>query len=163
EAAEPRPYTKESLEQALHEKLGSEDLKKVTNPLTTTPEMIKWAHELTATATNDFEKGRMLLDALLRHTRNGYGGRRTAQQVFLVWQDKHSSFLCEEYTYLYVALARQVGLKCFYTHVDQDCNGCRLLHACAAVFLGQKCLLADASYNWFGVPHKTYTILNDVE
>jgi tetratricopeptide (TPR) repeat protein len=163
EAVAPQTYTEESLSEALREKLNPEEKKNATNPLAITPEMKKWAHELTAGATNDFEKGRMLLDALSRHTKNGFGGQRTAQEVFLAWQNNNSSFLCEEYTYLYVALAREVGLQCFYSAVYQDCKGRKLLHACPAVFLGKQCLLADPAYYWFGVPHQKYIILNDVE
>jgi tetratricopeptide (TPR) repeat protein len=163
EAVEPKSYTDQSLSQALREKLNPEEMKSVTNPLAMTPDMKKWAHELTAGATNDFEKGRMLLDALARHTKNGFGGQRTAQEVFLAWQNNNSSFLCEEYTYLYVALAREVGLQCFYTAIYQDRKGRKLLHACAAVFLGKQCLLADPAYYWFGVPHQKYIILDDLE
>ena len=163
EAVAPKTYTEEGLTEALREKLNPEEMKNVTNPLAMTPHMKKWAHELTAGATNDFEKGRMLLEALSRHTKNGFGGRRTAQEVFLAWQNNNSSFLCEEYTYLYVALAREVGLQSFYTSVYQDCKGRKLLHACASVFLGKQCLLADPAYYWFGVPHQKYIILNDLE
>jgi len=163
EAVAPQWHTEESLTEALREKLSVEEVKDVTNPLAITPKMIKWAHELTSGATNDFEKGRMLLEALSRHTKNGFGGRRTAREVFLAWPDNHSSFLCEEYTYLYIALAREVGLKCFYTDVHQDCNGRKVQHACAAVFLEGKCLLADPAYYWFGIPHKGYAVLDDVD
>jgi len=163
DAVAPKSYTEESLTEALREKLSPEEMKRVTNPLAVTPEMKTWAQELTSGATNDFEKGRMLLEALSRHAKNGYGGRRTAQEVFSAWPDSRSSFLCEEYTYLYVALAREVGLKCLCAHVFQDCHGRKIQHACAAVFLGEKCLLADPAYYWFGVPHKEYQILNDLE
>jgi tetratricopeptide (TPR) repeat protein len=163
EAVAPKAYTDESLMEALREKLTPEEMKNAINPMAITPEMKKWSHELTARATNDFEKGRMLLEALSRHARNAYGGRRTAQEVFLAWPDQNNSFLCEEYTYLYIALGREVGLKCYYAYIDQECDGRKLPHACAAVFLGEKCLLADPSYFWFGVPHKKYTLLNDFE
>jgi Putative Zn-dependent protease, contains TPR repeats len=163
EAVAPKSYTEEGLTEALRQKLSPEEMKNVSNPLAITPEVKKWAHELTIGATNDLEKGQMLLDALSRHTKNGYGGQRTAQEVFLAWQNNNSSFLCEEYTYLYVALAREMGLQCFYTAVFQNCKGRKLLHACAAVFQGKQCLLADPAYYWFGVPHQNYIILNDVE
>ncbi len=163
EAVAPIAFTEESLSEALRQKLSPEEMKNVINPLAITPQMKKWAHELTAGATNDFEKGRMLSDALSLHAKNGFGGRRTAQEVFAAWADKHSSFLCEEYTFLYLALAREMGLKCYCAQINQDCYGRKIQHVCAAIFLREKCLLADPSYYWFGVPHKAYRVLNDVE
>jgi len=47
--------------------------------------------------------------------------------------------------------------------VSQVYDGERVSHACAAVFDGEKALLVDPSYRWFGVPHKKFTVLNDLE
>jgi predicted Zn-dependent protease len=36
-------------------------------------------------------------------------------------------------------------------------------HACAAVFAGQRVVLADPTLRWFGAPHQQYEILDDLQ
>jgi hypothetical protein len=36
-------------------------------------------------------------------------------------------------------------------------------HDCAAVFANGKALLVDPAYQWFGVPHREFVLLNDVQ
>ena len=88
---------------------------------------------------------------------------RTAQEVFAAWNDPAQSFCCQEYARLYVALARAVGLKAFYVHLEKDYSGEIVYHDCAAVFVGDKALLVDPAYQWFGAPHKEYAVLDDLQ
>ena len=60
------PYTEQTLAAALRRKLSPAELGLVANPLASTPEMRRWAQELTKGATNDLHKARMLFDALAR-------------------------------------------------------------------------------------------------
>src|SRR6185369_14273278 len=62
-----------------------------------------------------------------------------------------------------VALARAVDLEAFYVPVNEDCYGRTLSHACAGVWLGEKALLVDPAYSWFGVPHRKIEALNDCQ
>ena len=139
------------------------EYKLVINPLASTPAMDRWAQELTRGATNDLDRARKIFDALARHLDTGEAGTRTAQEVFAAWNDPAQSFCCQEYAKLYIALARAVGVKAFYVHLEKDYSGDIVYHDCAAVFIGDKALLVDPAYQWFGAPHKEYVVLDDVQ
>ncbi len=162
-ASRPTTYTQQSLDAALRQRLTPAEYKLVVNPLASTPAMDRWAQEMTRGATNDLEKARMIFQALTRHLDTGEIGTRTAQEVFAAWNDPAQSFCCQEYAKLYVALARAVGVQAFYVHLEKDYAGEIVYHDCAAVFIGDKALLVDPAYQWFGVPHKEYAVLDDVQ
>ena len=162
-ASPPTLYTRQSLDAALRQRLTAVEYKLVVNPIASTPAMDRWAQELTRGATNDLDKARKIFDALARHLDTGETGTRTAQEVFAAWNDPTQSFCCQEYAKLYVALARAVGLKAFYVHLEKDYSGEIVYHDCAAVFVGDKALLVDPAYQWFGAPHKEYVVLDDVQ
>ena len=163
-APQPKDYDAPALTKILNEKLFPAELTLVTNPLTCTPEMKRWAQTITAGATNDLEKAKRLFDTLSRHVDEGSQGWRTAQETFAIWQTPDVSLVCQDYALLYVALGRSVGLKTYGVFVEQECNGSqRLLHACAALFIADKVLLVDPMYRWFGAPHKKFTVLDDVQ
>ena len=163
-AAPPRSYTAQALDAALRERLTRDEYKQVINPLASTPAMDRWAQELVRGATNDLDKARMIFQALARHLDTGEAGTRTAQEVFAAWNDPAQSFCCQEHANLYIALARAVGVRAFYVHLEKDYSGDVVYHDCAAVFAddGQG-LLVDPAYQWFGAPHKEYVVLDDVQ
>jgi tetratricopeptide (TPR) repeat protein/TolB-like protein len=161
--APPRSYSAQTLDAALRERLMRAEYVQVINPLASTPAMDRWAQELTHGATNDLGKARKIFDALARHLDTGEAGIRTAQEVFAAWNDPAQSFCCQEYAKLYVALARAVGVRAFYVHLEKDYSGEIVYHDCAAVFSEGKALLVDPAYQWFGAPHKEYLVLDDLQ
>jgi tetratricopeptide (TPR) repeat protein len=164
EASMPKVYTEQTLQAALKERLTKEELVKVTNPVAGSPEIKRWARQLTEGAGSDQDKARALFDGLTRRIEpKGGRGARTAKEVFTAWTNPEESFSCQEYTKLYVALARYVKLKAFYVHIDKDYRGEVVNHDCAVVFADGKGLLVDPAYRWFGVPHKEFTVLDDVQ
>jgi tetratricopeptide (TPR) repeat protein len=162
-AAEPKAYSDQSLREALQARLTAEELAQVNFPLASTPEMKVWAEQLTQGATNDFQKAHALYEALARHLNTGPGGCRTAQETYADWQTPQASFRCQEYARLFVALARDVGLKAFFVVVERDYEDKPVLHACAGILIGDKALLADPGYQWFGVPHKQFEFMDDYQ
>jgi predicted Zn-dependent protease len=56
-----------------------------------------------------------------------------------------------------------VGLRVFFTLVKTDVVGNEVLHSCAALFSGEKVLLVDPTYRWFGAPHKNFEIVDDLQ
>ena len=162
-AALPKSYTAQTLDAALRDRLTRDEYKQVINPLASTPAMDHWAQELVRGATNDLGKARKLFEALARHLDTGDVGTRTAQEVYEAWDDPTQSFCCQEYAKLYVALARAVGVKAFYVHLERDYSGEVVYHDCAAVFAEDKAFLVDPAYQWFGAPHKQYQVLDDLQ
>jgi Flp pilus assembly protein TadD/TolB-like protein len=162
-ALPPTNYTRQGLEAAVRKRLAPSEYKLVINPLASTPAMDRWAQELTRGATNDLDRAREIFEALARHLDTGEAGTRTAQEVFAAWNDPALSFCCQEYAKLYIALARAVGIRAYYVHLERDYSGDIVYHDCAAVFLGDKALLVDPAYQWFGAPHKEYMVLDDVQ
>jgi tetratricopeptide (TPR) repeat protein len=165
-AACPKDYTERDLSRALRRRLAPEEVSLVVNPLASTPEMNNWARELTAKATNDLQKAQFLYQALVIRVSAqpaDFPHPPTAQEVFAAWNKPGAAFGCQDLAFLYVALARGAGLKSYHTFVAQDFRGIRLLHGCAAVFIGGKALLVDPSYSTFGIAHKKFTVLDDLQ
>ncbi len=160
----PKIYTRQMLQEELEKKLTREELKMVVNPVASSSEIKRWALQLTEDADSDLGKARAIFDGLVRPIsfRNMHG-MRTAQEVFAAFNDPNESFNCQEFAKLYIALARDAGLKAFFTIVDKDYSGKPINHACAAVFVDGKALLVDLSYRWFGVPHKKVVIMDDMQ
>lgn len=164
DAKMPDIHTKQTLQRALQEKLTGVELEMVVNPVEDNPEMRRFARQLTQGAGSESAKAKAIFDGLTRRIqRGGQSGTRTAQEVFALWSDPNESFNCQEYAKLYLALAREVGVKTFYVHLGRDYRGKLVFHDCAIVFVGDKALLVDPAYRWFGVPHKEFVVLDDVQ
>jgi len=71
--------------------------------------------------------------------------------------------LCGEMAFLYISMARSVGLKSSFVNVDRDFKGDRVKHACAMVHLRKGDVLVDPAYHRFGVNHKKYKVWDDKE
>jgi tetratricopeptide (TPR) repeat protein len=161
-ASRPKVYTDETLEAALRERLTPEEIEGVVNPLASSPEIQRWAQELTQDGKDDLDKAKRIFDALLRHV-PGKSGTRTAVEVFAAWNQPGESFNCQELAKLFVAMARDVGIQAFYVVVEKDYRGKPVPHACAAVFTEDQVLLVDPTYRWFGVPHQQFEVLDDLQ
>jgi TPR repeat protein len=160
----PQNYTGQRLAVFLLQKLTPEEMSLVKNPLARTPEMIAWARQITAGATNKMDKAMRLFDELVRRVNPPGGGTRTAKEVFAAWKSPRVSFCCEEYTSLYVSLARAAGLQAYSVYVVEQYSGATPRHACAAVFIGDDdFVLVDATIPWFGVPHRSCLMMDDVQ
>jgi tetratricopeptide (TPR) repeat protein/TolB-like protein len=162
-ASLPKCYTPETLAAALRQHLAPDEWRNVVNPLAGSPEMKRWGEELTRGATNEFGRAQRLFEALQGRLDPGAGGSRTAQEVFAAWNDPGVSFRCQEYARLYVALAREAGLRAFYVMVAKTIDGRMIPHACAAVFVDNQAWLVDPSFQWFGVPHLSFEVLDDYQ
>jgi tetratricopeptide (TPR) repeat protein len=161
--AEPTAYDEKSLEDALRARLTKDEMALVTNPLASNTEIQNWARQLTEGATNEFQKAKQLFDGLKSHVHAGPGATRTAVEAFADWHKANQLFNCQEYARLYVALAREAGVKAFYTVVERDVAGKQVSHVCSAIFIGGRVLLVDPTYRWFGAPHKEIQVLDDLQ
>jgi TPR repeat protein/transglutaminase-like putative cysteine protease len=161
----PANITGKRLATVLFQKLTLDELPLVKNPLARTPEMNAWARQITAGDTNKLQKAKLLFDALVsRANPPRPGATRTAKEVFADWKTPSAAFCCEEYTSLYVALARAAGLEGYSVYVVQQETGATPRHACAAVFIsGDELVLVDPTIPWFGVPHRQSLMMDDVQ
>jgi tetratricopeptide (TPR) repeat protein len=163
----PQDYTTESFAAALRQRLNPDELAVAVDPLAVSPEMNHRAHELIAKATNDLEKATLLFHDVIRHVKNDslLPEKRylTAQESFDRLKQPDGWLHCQDATFLYVAMARAVGLRAYTVDVYETCDGTRTLHSCASVFVERGCLLVDPAYYWFGAPHKSFRILDDVQ
>jgi len=162
-AIAPRTFSAKELEAALANTLSKQERELVVVPFATTPAMRQWAKDLVGDAGDDIEKARRLFHGLTRHVNFQQGsGDRTAAETFVAWSDPKATLTCQDYTFLFMALARHVGLSTYYALVSRDYTQRFVSHACAAVFIDKKLLLIDPAYNWFGIAHEDYEILDDL-
>ncbi|MCC5846803.1 MAG: hypothetical protein JJU29_01820 [Verrucomicrobia bacterium] len=71
--------------------------------------------------------------------------------------------VCGEMAFLYVAMARIVGLKARYVIVDRDFRDQRVNHACAGVYLEDQLILVDPAYHTFDIHHRKFKSLGDLQ
>jgi len=163
----PKVYSEKELKVALGKKLTQEELKLIVNPVVYNEEMKVWAQDITKNTKNDFDKAKTIFDAMIARIQPQQKtveiGTLTAQQVFENWNDKENSFICQEFTNLYVALARSVKLKAFRVLVQKNYADNLNLHMCAGIFVDGNALLVDPPSRWLGVPHKEYVFLDDLQ
>lgn len=160
----PKVYTEQSLQETLRERLTEDELATVVNPIAGSEDMKRWAEQLTEGAAGDLDKAKALFVGLMRRIElQGEREQRTAREVFAAWNEPEVSLVCQEYAKLFIALARDVGLKAFYVHVDKDYSGKTVPHDCTVVFVDGRALFVDPGYQWFGVPHKDFVILDDLQ
>ena len=163
DAAMPEWYTPEALEKALQEKLTADDRRYVTNPFECTEPMKQWAQQLTGGTVTDMDKARAIFNALSsRAGASGFPSTRTAREVFALWNNTEAPLLCGDHTVLFIALARAVGVKAFFTYVGKGPDGNVIHHACATVFADGRTLLVDPAWHWFGIPHRQFLVLDDL-
>jgi tetratricopeptide (TPR) repeat protein len=164
EASTPKIYTEQSLQEALRGKLTEDEMAMVVNPIAGSEEMKRWAEQLTKDTTSDLDKAKALFETLAGRIQTGGGrGKRTAREVFAAWDQSDVSFSCQEFAKLFIALARYVNIKAFYVHLEKDYKNKVIYHDCAIMFSENGALLVDPAYRWFGVPHKDFIVLNDVQ
>ena len=166
EAVKPARLSSGELQQELMRRLSREELALVINPIEINSAMKHWAHEIATSATNDAQRARSLFEALANRSRSqGQGRARTAQDVFEAWGDLKQSFSCQESARLYLVLARELGLESYYVHLEKDDEGTPVTHDhdCAVVFLNEGAFLVDPTHRGFGVSHKQFKVLNDLE
>jgi Flp pilus assembly protein TadD len=153
--------------QEVRARLTPEELALVVNPLLSTPEIDRWAHQATLGATNDESRAMMLFNELAQRAQAGntnmVAPTRTAQQVFAAWSQHGELLACKDYAVLYVVMARAVGIKAYDVDVDEEADGQQAPHSCAAIVFGNKGLLVDPALCLFGAAHKQFHVLNDLQ
>jgi len=125
--------------------------------------MVEVARAVTKDYPSDEEKAKHLfyhLKLLIHYgdEKRGIVGYRDSIEV---WTTKEG--VCGEMSYLYITLARIVGLKAGYVHVDRDFQNKEVNHACAWVKLNGRDVLADIAYRTFDIEHRGYSKIPDDE
>ena len=85
-------------------------------------------------------------------------GYSTGQEVF-----RNKEGVCGEMAFLYVTMARGLGLRANYVSVRKDYKGKKVRHACAGVDVERGFILVDSAYEKFDIKHKKYAVKTDKE
>lgn len=160
----PRTYTDKQLGDAITSRLDEDEREGIESPLVVTPGMVAWARDAVAGADGERATAKALFTVMNRRAPHvGDLGARTAREVFAAWGDPLETFSCQEYAKLYVGLARELGLEAFFVLVERDDADKPVMHACAAVRAEGEWFLADPTYDWFGIRHRDFTVLDDLQ
>lgn len=164
QASMPKRYAENELDKSLRDKLTEGERALAGNPFSCTDAMTQWAKELTRGADTDLDKAKAIFEELSARPNSGGQARsRIAREVFEAWKQADVRLVCMDHAVLFVALARAVEVNTFFVNVTTLPDGTVVNHACAAVFAGERVLLADPTLRWFGVPHQQYEILDDLQ
>jgi tetratricopeptide (TPR) repeat protein len=147
---------------ALRKDLTSGECGLVSIPFAATERMASFAKQTVLGASDDLTKAKRLFDAIacrISFGRDFLG--LTAAEAYEDWSKEQPEITCQDYTLLYMALARTVGLKAFYVMVNRDYTSNVVFHTCVGLPIDGKALLIDPMYHWFGVPHKEYEFESD--
>jgi transglutaminase-like putative cysteine protease len=139
----------------------------IKNPFVLSDDMIKIAKSQTSGKASEYDKAKAIFDwiennipydldkkdAIENNTNHGYND---SLETF-----NKGSGVCGEQAYLYVSMARSIGLPSNFVSVNRDFEGKEVYHACAAVRVNDKTILADPAYHIFDINHQDYSILTD--
>ena len=163
----PRTYSEAQLADLLKLARAGHDVQVEGVPFEADAKLKEWAAQVVQGASTDLEKAERLFKVVATRLGPKWSSSfklRNAVRVFNAWSDTHTSFSCQELTFLYLAAARSVGLDTFLCDVQKDYLGISRRHACAALFTSAtNAILIDFTYRWFGVPHNTYKLLDDAQ
>jgi len=150
--------------------LTDKEYKLVKYPLRASARMDQWAEQAVGGLENRLEKAKHLFNVLTRgiRLRNQVSFSHlqtpcTAEKAFQLWSDPAETLTCQEFTFLYVALARSAGLDAYYVLVRKDHQGRLTHHACAGINLEGKAIMIDPAFLTFGINHQEYKFLDDVQ
>ena len=165
--SEPLWLSEDDFNKVAYNQLDGEDVKRVIYPLHVSPEVRLLATKLARGATNHMTIARDLFDALLQKSVTAgppvfRSHSMTGQQVLSRFQEGVPAFDCQQWAFLYVILARSLGLRAYVVEVQTQYDDQRLPHACAGVYLDSDLVLVDVAREWFGVPHKQFAVLDDL-
>jgi len=136
----------------------------LVNPFYATSEMIDTAYREVRRCNSKEEKARSLYewmeDNIFYEKISGIFGPhyRHAKEVF-----EEKKGICGEMTFLYVTMARIVGVEAAYVDVKRDFHNKKVGHACAQVRTEEGKKLVDPAYHHYDINHRQYKVLNDAE
>jgi len=164
-ATQPVSLTPQELETTLRERLTEQEYRLLTIPFAGNAEIEARARALVAGAAKELDKAKLLFNGLNRplpiEFPQAFG--RTAAGTWKAWPDPKAVISCQDFTFLFMAMSRCVGLKSYYVLVDRDYKNKLIHHACAGIFVDGQAILVDPAYSWFGIPHKQFTFLDDLK
>jgi transglutaminase-like putative cysteine protease len=131
----------------------------VLNPFGIDAELLRTIRDETKGYYNTSDKARRLFDWFekdIQYGKNGKHGCITGLELF-----RQRKGVCSEMAYLYVTMARGVGIESSFVSVDRDYAGKKVNHACAGVRLDRKYALVDPAYHAFDIKHRKWELWND--
>ncbi len=134
----------------------------VDNPFIISPELIRISKRETEGKRTLDEKARAIFNWIERNISYGtskriYGYKNSREAL----NDKEG--VCGEMAFVYIAMARAVGLNSSYVSVEIDYKGKKVCHGCAMVNIGYRNILVDPAYHTYDIKHIKYTVKNDSE
>lgn len=171
----PPFYTDTQVSEELKNILSREELLLIEGPLKVNKEIEDYVRTITKEAKTEIDKAKAIYHALidtdklnithtLRQTEyeeifNSDFGYKTAIELFTQKNQKGKrTAFCGEYTNLYLAMSKIVGLKAFTVGVLRDFQGYYVSHICAGIKINNRIVLVDPSYNIFDATHLSFDV-----
>lgn len=134
----------------------------VKNPFVISPNLVRIIKQHIRDNATKEERAKTIYDWIEKNISYGdlrrYRGYSNTREVL---QNKEG--VCGEMAFLYIAMARVVGLVANYASIEIDCFNKKVSHGCAEVDRSKRKILVDPAYHRYDVKHKAYEILSDNE
>lgn len=132
------------------------------NPIEINEEIKLLAHKLAEGKTTAIEKAESIYNYLISNIRYNTNFKKEKEQTAIeTFKSKKAN--CTQYSYLFIATARELGLKAYFVDVYIDSQNQITDHACVGLFSNNEYILIDPTYANFNIKHIRYKILNDKE
>ncbi|MBT5023141.1 transglutaminase domain-containing protein [Candidatus Woesearchaeota archaeon] len=132
----------------------------VRNPFIVSSGLVDIIRNETKNLNSNEKKARRIYDWIEKNIEYGKGLKKYSNSEEVINQRRG---VCGEMAFVYVTMARCIGLKSSYVSVRRDYSGKKVHHACAVVRTERGNIFVDPAYHTYDVKHKDYEVLNDVE
>ena len=134
----------------------------IESPFMVSSQLIRIIRTTTRSFQSKESRARAIYDWIEKNIEYGKIGKRNSY----INSDEVLNYrrgICAEMAFLYIAMARSIGLKANFVSVDIDFSGKRVHHACAVVETERGPVFVDPAYHRYDVRHKEYHIWKDKE
>ena len=132
----------------------------VHNPFVLSPSLVPLARKCGERSTSREGKAKAIYDWIERNIEYGRNNRGYSNSREVLDDGRG---VCGEMAFLYISMARSIGLESSYVSVDRDFRGKKVSHACAVVDTERGDVYVDPAYHTYDIEHKQFEKLNDLE
>lgn len=132
----------------------------IQNPFIISTGLVSIIKKCTNDCQTKEQKARAIYDWIEQNIEYGEGNHNYSNSEEVIEEGRG---ICGEMSFVYITMARSIGLESALVEVDRDRKGKKVAHACAVVNVGNREIFVDPAYHCFDIQHEEYKILTDMD